>query len=131
MERAEKLRNQADERARQRYDHTLQWILFFVGLFSFAGVVSLAEQELFGSTLRPVWSESDPKSHLEIVIIIYSVVILIGMLLLLVFGLQYSFSRKHRAIRSRRSEHARSGIALLRKLRFRSSRVAQVTNDGR
>jgi hypothetical protein len=131
VERAEKLRNQADERARQRYDHTLQWILFFVGLFSFAGVVSLAEQELFGSTLRPVWSESDPKSHLEIVIIIYSVVILIGMLLLLVFGLQYSFSRKHRAIRSRRSEHARSGIALLRKLRFRSSRVGQVTNDGR
>jgi hypothetical protein len=70
----------------RRYQNTLQLILLFVGLFSFAGVISLIEQEAFGTNEDSyhhgaVWRDMDPGMNLIMTSLIYFGVLVIGVTL--------------------------------------------------
>jgi hypothetical protein len=96
VEREQHLRERREERARQRHETAMQWILFFVGLFSFASVISLAETELFKSSTQGMWSEDNPALNLKVVLVVYLVVIAIGL------GLVVYLRHKYRMASGRR-----------------------------
>jgi hypothetical protein len=78
----------------RRYQNRLQLILLGVGLFSFAGVLSLVEQEVFGSNEDSyhhgaVWRDMHPGLNLVITGLFYIVVCVMGSVLALIWRVRY------------------------------------------
>jgi hypothetical protein len=96
VEREQHLRERRGERAEQehqtaeqKHQTALQWLLFLVGLFSFAGVITLVEQELYKAESQGIWKEDNPVLNSLLSLAAYVAVVAGGVALMVYLSRRY------------------------------------------